>query len=202
MLNAPILVTGFEPFGEHEHNSSRTIVEALGARNDPRLSCRVLPTAYRRAGTLIESWIEAEHPAAVVMLGLAAKAEALRLERFARNRDASPVADNDGESRSDVTIVKAAPDVYASTLPLERFAATVRSLGTPVEFSLSAGGFVCNHVFYRARHAIERRNLRTPCGFLHVPAAHPHELEPWFRAVAACLQVLVDALDETELEHR
>lgn len=195
MLNQPILVTGFEPFGSHQHNTSLGIVESLGAAHDPRLSCRVLPTSFRRAGELIESWTETEKPAAVVMLGLAASAAALRLERFATNRDDSESVDNDGELRTNVAILKAAPEVYASTLPLERMAAAVRSLGTPVEFSLNAGRFVCNHVFYRARHAIELRNLRLPCGFLHVPATPPAELEPWVGAVHECLRVLFATLE-------
>ncbi len=190
-----ILVTGFDCFGEHGHNTSQAIVEALAARNDPRFSCRVLPTSFQRAGALIESWIETEQLGAVVMFGLAAKAGALRLERFAQNRDSSASADNDGESRAEAPIVQAAPKAYASTLPLERFAAAVRSLGTPVELSLSAGGFVCNHVYYRARHAVELGNLRIPCGFLHVPATRPGQLEPWLGAVTECLGVLAAAIE-------
>ena len=195
MLNQLILVTGFDRFGANEHNPSQAIVEALAAQRDPRLSCRVLPTSYRRAGELIESWIEVDRPAAVLMLGLAASATALRLERFARNRDDSEAVDNDGEARTDAAIVKTGPEVYASTLPLERFAAAVRNLGTPVEHSLSAGGFLCNHAFYRARHAIERGNLRIPCGFLHIPATPPGALEPWLAAVSECLRVLVLSLE-------
>lgn len=194
MLDRPILVTGFDPFGEHTHNSSAALVEALAERNDPELSCRILPTSFRRAGELIETWVD-ERPAAVVMLGLAASATALRLERFARNRDDAESADNDGESRRDAKIVPFAPEVYASTLPLERFAAALRRLGTPVELSESAGGFLCNHVFYRARHALELRNLGTPCGFVHVPATQPGELEPWLGGVAECLRVLVATLE-------
>src|SRR6186713_1892899 len=118
MLDHPILVTGFDPFGEHTHNSSAALIEALGKRNDPQLSCRLLPTSFRRAGELLEAWID-EKPAAVVMLGLAASATALRLERFARNRDDSTTPDNDGESRQDAKIFPFAPEVYTSTLPLE-----------------------------------------------------------------------------------
>jgi len=195
MVDQPILVTGFDRFGAHEHNPSQAIVDALAAERDPLLACRVLPTSYRRAGELIETWIEQDRPAAVVMLGLAASATALRLERFARNRDHSEAIDNDGVSRLDAEIVKSAPEVYASTLPLERFAAAVRSLGTPVEFSQSAGGFLCNHVFYRARHAIELRNQRIPCGFLHIPAAQSAALAPWLEAVRECLRVLGTSLE-------
>lgn len=195
MSTRPILVTGFDCFGTHDHNSSEAIVLALEAAGDPRFSCRVLPTSYRRAGELIEAWLEAERPRAVVMLGMAAGAEGLRLERFATNRDHSESADNDAESRPDRAIFRAAPEVYASTLPLERFAVAVRRGGTPVELSESAGGFLCNHVFFRARHVLELDNCQIPCGFLHVPATRPGQLEPWLGAVSECLRVLVESLE-------
>jgi pyroglutamyl-peptidase len=195
MSQRPILVTGFDRFGTHEHNSSEAIALGLAAAGDPRFTCRVLPTSYRRASELIETWITQEQPRAVVMLGLAASAEALRLERFARNRDHSESADNDGESRPDRSIFRAAPEAYASTLPLERFAVALRRKGTPVELSESAGGFLCNHVFFRARHALELDDRQTPCGFLHVPATRPGQLEPWLGAVSECLEVLVESLE-------
>ena len=193
----PILVTGFDRFGTHDHNSSEAITLALAAASDPRFTCRVLPTSYHRAGELIEAWLNAERPAAVVMLGLAASAEGLRLERFARNRDQTETADNDGESRPDSVIVRAAPVAYASTLPLERFAVAVRRRGTPVEFSESAGGFLCNHVFFRARHLLELNDWQIPCGFLHVPATRPGQLEPWLGAVSECLEVLLESLESS-----
>ena len=32
-----------------------------------------------------------------------------------------------------------------------------------------AGGYVCNHLFYTARHVIDGFHLPTQCGFVHVP---------------------------------
>jgi pyroglutamyl-peptidase len=150
----------------------------------------VLPTSYERAGARIEALIEALKPEALLLLGLAANSAALRLERFSLNRDAAELLDNDGEQRLGSPIVAGAPDRYESTLPLERFAARVQALGCPVEFSDCAGGFVCNHVFYRACHHIATHRLPIRCGFLHLPALAPASLEPWVRAVDACLDVL------------
>ena len=104
-------------------------------------------------------------------------------------------ADNGAESRPDRASFRAAPPAVRDTLPLERFAVAVRRRGTPVEFSESAGGFLCNHVFFRARHVLELNNCQIPCGFLHVPATRPGQLEPWLGAVSECLRVLVESLE-------
>lgn len=41
--------------------------------------------------------------------------------------------------------------------------------GLPVTFSDHAGGFICNHLFYRARHWIDSQGLDVPMGFVHLP---------------------------------
>lgn len=184
-----VLVTGFNRFGERASNSSELIVEELAQRQLPRVVCEVLPTVFRAGAEQIESLIRSGRPEVVLMLGMAASSTTLRLERYARNRDASEVADNHGEHRYGPIVVDG-PDVYTSTLPLERFAEAVRTLGTPIEFSEDAGGFVCNHVYYRARHCVQRESPRIRCGFLHVPAVEPGELGPWVDALEACLAVL------------
>jgi pyroglutamyl-peptidase len=162
-------------------------LKRLGASE---LHVEVLPTAYARAGTRIEALLTSLKPSALVMLGLAGESSRLRFERLAHNMDQAELRDNDAEQRLLVPIVPAAPDSYESTLPLERFAARVQALGCPHEFSDWAGSFVCNHVFFRARHHVELNKLETRCGFLHVPPAPPAELEPWLGAVEACLDVL------------
>jgi pyroglutamyl-peptidase len=59
-----------------------------------------------------------------------------------------------------------------------------------VAWSDDAGGFLCNHVFYRAREWLERRGLLVPCGFVHLPPLAALALERQVDAVAACLDVL------------
>ena len=189
-MRRPVLVTGFEPFGEHRANVSQRIVHALGQLQNDELQCEVLPTSFARAGARIEQLIEISQPRAVLLLGLAAQARTVRLERMAYNRDRAALRDNDGDERLDAPIVIGAPESYSSTLPLERFADRVRSLGCPVELSEHAGGFVCNHAFYRALHRIALGQLGIHCGFMHLPPAPAERLAPWLGAVQACLELL------------
>lgn len=184
-----VLVTGFDRFGLHVANSSQLVVEALAKRRASGVSFEVLPVTFQGAGERVEARIRSQRLDALVMLGMAAGSFALRLERQARNRDASAARDNAGQCRQGPIVVDG-PDVYSSTLPLERFAEAVRALGAPIEFSEDAGGFVCNHVYYRARHCIQTENPRIRCGFLHVPVIEPGQLELWVDALEACLRAL------------
>jgi pyrrolidone-carboxylate peptidase len=52
-------------------------------------------------------------------------------------------------------------------------------------FSNDAGGFVCNHVYYRAAHLVASAGLPTRVGFVHLPVAHE---APQLRTIIACIQ--------------
>jgi pyroglutamyl-peptidase len=42
-------------------------------------------------------------------------------------------------------------------------------LNIPVRISNHAGTFVCNHVFYLARHKVEQLGIPAKCGLIHIP---------------------------------
>src|SRR5690349_6911699 len=95
-----ILVTGFEPFGEFEVNPSQKVVEALGRSTLQRraeLVTEILPCEFRAAGDRIAALIREVRPEAVVSLGLAASASAVRLERHALNLNDATRPDNAGD---------------------------------------------------------------------------------------------------------
>jgi pyroglutamyl-peptidase len=158
-----ILVTGFEPFGGHATNPSMMAVQSLRPRRN--LITRVLPVVYDESGRIIRELLDAERPDAVMCLGLNARATSIHLERIAVN-----VHDHVSGDRSlDRPIDTAGPVGYLSTLPLMAMYGALRERGLPVAWSNHAGTYVCNHVFYSVRHAIEQRRERTMCGFVHVP---------------------------------
>lgn len=188
----PIVVTGFEPFGSHSSNPSGLLVQRLSGR--PEVVTEVLPTSYERAGQRVEALLREHAPSAVLMLGLSARARCLVLERRALNWDDSTATDNDGQRRSGFPIAPQGPRSYASTLPLDRFAALASEAGVQIEFSDDAGGFVCNHVYYRAAHTIEQSALGTRSGFVHLPLV---ERASDFQKLLLCIELFVRVLDET-----
>ena len=118
---------------------------------------------------LLAATLGDDPPEVVLGLGLGGGADGLRLERVALNLDAAAVADEAGEHRRDQPILVGAPLAYASALPTAAMAAAANAAGVPASVSLSAGTFLCNHVFYRLCHHAAAADSGLRCGFVHLP---------------------------------
>lgn len=197
-----ILVTGFDAFGKVRVNPSEQIVRRLGerARQDRKydLVAKVLPTEYAAATQEIRRLIRAARPDAILCLGVASRRKMISLERVALNLDDDPQPDNAGVVRRGRKIARAGPAAFWSTLPLDALKKTLEKRGVPVQLSNHAGTFLCNHVFYVARHEVARSRRKIPCGFLHVPgmqgrggkSKRGRSLRAMVQAVECCLKVL------------
>jgi pyroglutamyl-peptidase len=64
-------------------------------------------------------------------------------------------------------IDKSGLDSYFTTLPIENMVDAMKRAGYPAEISLSAGTFVCNHIFYKLQKTLSGSNIRS--GFVHLP---------------------------------
>lgn len=166
-----ILVTGFEPFLGHARNPSALIAEGLDGTTvaGAELKGLRLPVTYGGAAPLLVDALEGLRPDALLMFGLAYETDAIRPERLALNLDDSAAADNDGVTRRNRPIDPNGPMGYWSTLPLDAIADRLEAEGIPVKPSRDAGGYICNHLFFQARHRLERQGAPVPAGFIHVP---------------------------------
>ncbi len=160
-----VLVTGFEPFGGSDVNTSQVVAEALGGL--------VLPVSYARAPDALRAAVRATDPDVVICFGQADR-EAVSVERFALNLDGSESEDNDGVVSS-AEIDPKGPVAYRSTLPVDEIVAALRDEDIPAEASRTAGGFLCNRVFYVLMGLLEERPGTTG-GFIHVPEDMPLSL--------------------------
>jgi pyroglutamyl-peptidase len=200
-----IVLTGFNRFGELDVNPSQLIVERIGERalSDGRdgILTEVLRTDYVAAGSRVSKLIRQEEPDVVLLLGVARGRSAISLERVALNIDDSATPDNAGETRAGDLIVPDGPAAYWSSLPLRSLWDALHDREIPVSYSNHAGTFLCNHVFYLARHEIERARLDTQCGFVHVPLmceqvdtseaeVRSLPLEAMVQAIECCLDIL------------
>ena len=159
-----ILLTGFEPFGTATSNPSGEIVRQISGDN---IVTAILPVAYAQSAERLLSLIEEHKPDVVICLGQAEGRTAITPERIAINLDDARLADNQGVLRNDVKILEDGPDAYFSTLPVNEFVAAIKAQGIPAAVSLSAGAFLCNHVFYVAQNKFAGSDVRS--GFVHVP---------------------------------
>ena len=165
------LVTGFEPFGGGRANASLEAVRRLPPRLGAlEIATAELPTSYARSLPALEDAIARSNPAIVLCVGQAGDRPAICVERVAVNVQDARIPDNDGAQPLDVPIAAGAPAAYLATLPVRAAVAALRARALPAQLSMSAGTFVCNHVFYGLMRIAEARRHAFRAGFLHVPA--------------------------------
>ena len=159
-----VLLTGFEPFGKATLNPSGEIVKQISGDN---IVTAILPVAYAQSAERLLALIAEHKPDVVICLGQAEGRTHISPERIAINLDDARLADNEGVIRNDVQIIAGGPVAYESTLPVKEFVKAINDAGVPAAVSLSAGAFLCNHVFYLAQDHFKGTKVRS--GFVHVP---------------------------------
>ena len=168
----PILITGFEPFGNEAVNPSAQVSE-LAAR-DLRSKgfdaySATLPVSFKRCGSELKRLLSDLEPTVCVALGLAPGISHVRIERVAINLKDSEKPDNDGEHPLDEPIDPSGPAAYFSTLPVRRILERLRAEGVPVALSYSAGTFLCNFAMYTILRHSDLTGRPSRAGFLHLP---------------------------------
>ena len=163
-----ILLTGFTPFGGHAVNPTQALVEALGPRfahDGAEIFPRLLRTHYKLAEQDFDAALAEVRPDAIISFGLAYSRDEIQPERIAVNFD-----DGEEDGRHVARrIAEDGPVGYFSTLPVEPMVADLAQAGLPAKASNHAGAYICNHIFYYARHRFERERRALPMGFVHVP---------------------------------
>jgi pyroglutamyl-peptidase len=109
------------------------------------------------------------------MLGQAEGRNQITPERIAINLDDARIPDNEGLLRTNEEIIKGGPVAYSSTLPVVEMVDALRAADIPAAVSLSAGAFLCNHIFYIVQNKFEGTPVRS--GFIHVPLMEEQSAE-------------------------
>jgi pyroglutamyl-peptidase len=179
-----VLVTGFEPFGGETVNASLEAVRRLPHRMGVlEIATAGLPTSYARSIPALEAAIARVQPQLVLCVGQAADRATLCVERIAINLQDARIPDNDGARPVDVPVAPGGPAAYLATLPVRMAVAALHAAELPAQLSMSAGTFVCNHVFYGLMHLAATGNRRFRGGFLHVPSLPQQSREDEPRAM-------------------
>ena len=190
-----ILVTGFEAFDKSVLNPSAEIVKAL--KGDDLLTA-ILPVVFGQASAQLRELIDLHKPSAVLCLGQAEGRSVITPERIAINLDDARIADNAGNQPKEQRIIVDGPDGHFSTLPIEKMVASMKAAGIPASISLSAGTFVCNHIFYVMQDYLKDSSVKS--GFMHVPLMdeqrkeYPNLPTMPIRQMVAGVQISLDLL--------
>ena len=190
-----VLLTGFEPFGTATSNPSGEIVKQISGDS---IVTAILPVTYAQSAERLLELIAEHNPDVVICLGQAEGRTQITPEKVAINLDDARLPDNAGVQRSDIKILDNGPDAYFTTLPVKEMVDAAKAAGVPASVSLSAGAFLCNHVFYIAQNKFAGSKVRS--GFIHVPLMDSQApefpglptmpLNQMVKAVRAMLEVL------------
>lgn len=158
-----ILITAFEPFGDDTINPTMLILDALKGNARSELVKQVLPTVFFESAEQLKTLVREHAPQAIIMLGQAGGRANISIERVAINLIEAVIPDNKGNQP--YQSMEGPVGIY-TTLPFEAIRKRLEQNHVPVEYSYSAGTYVCNHLFYEA---MQLTRSAIPAGFIHVP---------------------------------
>jgi pyroglutamyl-peptidase len=166
-----LLITGFGRFPGVRVNPTARLAADVAARLTARGSVAaravVLPVRYDRALAALAEADARWRPEAVLMLGLAARARWVRVERYGRR--SSSVLHPDAAGRAGGGPLAGSAQPLTATAALGPALAALRRAGVRTQLSASAGRYLCNAA-YAAQLAAARGR---PVLFVHVPWPRP-----------------------------
>lgn len=181
-----ILLTGFEHFGNTEHNPAESVARTLDGKTvgESEVVSRIVPSSFFECIEFVQDSITEIKPEVVVMMGEYGGRATVSVERIAQNlNDGSryQLKDNNGRILQGQMTVPDGPVAYYSTLPIRAMVKAMREAGVPSEISDTAGTFCCNHLMYGILHHIHVNELPIRAGWIHLPhlpqtAAMPENL--------------------------
>jgi pyroglutamyl-peptidase len=181
-----LLFTAFGPFDGRQENASSLALHGLKNRF-PEIRTRILPVDMVVAPARLRQALRLIRPDALVMLGEAAASKTIRLETTAWNELDFGIPDITGRQPISMPIHPGSPASRHSTLPLPKILKILAAAGHPVCLSADPGRYLCNQLFYVARHHIDTYSLPCPAGFIHLPLESNY---PTARAVDALALVV------------
>lgn len=188
MSDRKVLLTGFEPFHDQQVNESSQVVKEIlnSGIEGVQISHRILTVDL--AGSTVPSKILGfEKFDAVVLLGLSRKSNIIQLERYARNKISMKFPDNSGRKLDNEIIQHNSPNTIETTVSIHTFDEEFDS-DDDVEWSIEAGGFVCNETYFRTLAS----NSGTPILFIHLPKADRVNLERQIEVVSRAIRLMIN----------
>lgn len=195
-----VIVTGFEPFGEHAVNSSWVAVqelERLGLGEAVDLHVCEVPVEYQAVQTLLPSLWKEHQPMLVVHVGVSGLATTVTLEQCGHNKGYKRL-DNCSFCPASQCCMDSGPDCIQSVLDMETVCKRVNDSGLGVTLSVSkdAGRYLCDYTYYTSLYLGQGHSA-----FIHVPPlGKPYSSQDLGQALQAAIQEMLTML-ELDPEH-
>ena len=165
------IVTAYGSWAKTATNPSTQILTRLRSLDWPGFTFVGLevPVVSATLVDLVEKNLLAHKPDFWMSIGVASGAALIRAEMLGTNWLDFGVPDNEGACPKGVPVVERGPVAYNADFPNPEIVKELKAMGIPAMLSYSAGTHMCNQMLYTTSHLIARHQLKTRCGFLHVP---------------------------------
>lgn len=193
-----VIVTGFEPFGEHKVNASWVAVqelEQLGLGESVNLHVCEIPVEYQAIQRLMPSLWEEHQPQLVVHVGVSGLATTVTLEQCGNNQGYQRL-DNCSYCPATHCCMENGPDCLRSLLDMNTVCRRVNGseLGVTLSVSEDAGRYLCDYTYYTSLHLGEGRTA-----FIHVPPlGRPYSSQELGRALQAAVLEMLRLLETNQ----
>ncbi|XP_066508311.1 pyroglutamyl-peptidase 1-like [Hoplias malabaricus] len=196
-----VVVTGFEPFGEHAVNASWVAVkelEKLGLGQHVDLHISEVPVEYQAVQNLLPSLWKKYHPKLVVHVGVSGMATTVTLEKCGHNHGYSR-RDNCSFYPESQCCMEGGPDCIHSVIDMDSVCKRVNSsgLGVTVSVSKDAGRYLCDYTYYTSLYLGQGRSA-----FVHVPPlGKPYSAEKLAQALRAVVLEMLELMEHNTEKH-
>ena len=190
-----VLLTGFEPFGGSNINSSWETVAQIEQLPPPNVNIKTvrLPVSFYRSGLEIIKAIRRNTPDILIMLGQRGQGYSIDIERIAVNLMDASNPDNEGCCPQEQIISTKGNAAYFSNLPVKILRDALLHKNIPAKVSNSAGLYVCNSTYYNALNEIFEQRLKTKAVFVHLPKiSNEFPIELLTSSVKTIIKTIID----------
>lgn len=165
-----ILITGFEPFGSNDENSSWVVANKVATQNTfgIDIALELMPVSFRSVAKTLRTAVTRHNPDLLIMLGQAGSSDKVRLERIAINMMDARNADNDGFIPDEEPINTETPVELFTNTDIKQLYNAIVEQSIPVKISNSCGLYVCNRIYYEALMLCNEIN-KMKAIFVHLP---------------------------------
>ena len=165
-----ILITGFEPFGSNDENSSWVVANKVATQKTfgIDIALELMPVSFRSVAKTLRTAVTRHNPDLLIMLGQAGSSDKVRLERIAINMMDARNADNDGFIPDEEPINTETPVALFTNTDIKQLYNAIVEQSIPVKISNSCGLYVCNRIYYEALMLCNEIN-KMKAIFVHLP---------------------------------
>lgn len=165
-----ILITGFEPFGSNNENSSWVVANKVATQNTfgIDIALELMPVSFKSVAKTLRTAVTRHNPDLLIMLGQAGSSDKVRLERIAINMMDARNADNDGFIPDEAPINTETPVALFTNTDIKQLYNAIVEQSIPVKISNSCGLYVCNRIYYEALMLCNEIN-KMKAIFVHLP---------------------------------